>query len=370
MFLGLVTFTFVLLMGRTLNLVEMIINKGVPFGDIVLLFLCLLPSFLVITVPLSFLLGVLLGFGRLSADSEIVAMKASGVALGQMLRPVIVLALATSAATAFLTLYAQPLGNYAFRSAVFNIIDRQVSVGLQARVFNDAFDGLVLYANKIEEKSGILHDVFISDQRLGETPTVITAGTGRVVADGDALSLTLRLRTGSIHRRPLRDGKESYQVVQFDSYDINLNMGQQLETQAAGHKKKDREKTLSELKESYRTAPTEKDRNRYLVERHYRYALPLAPLIFALAGVPLGIHSNRSGRGGGFALALITALTYYFVMTTAKTFGEEGVLPAALAPWLPNILFLGLGAFLFHLTAQEKSFDPLSLLPWRKGGRR
>jgi lipopolysaccharide export system permease protein len=253
--LGLIIFTFVLLMGRILKLVELVINKGIPVGEVVKLFGYLLPSFLVITIPLAFLLGVLLGFSRLSADSETIAMKASGISLYGMLKPVLALAVVASLVTAYLTLQAGPSGNSAFRTQVFQIAASRASAGFQPRVFNDEFDGLVLYAGDIQERSGTLEGVFISDERVGTTPSIILARTGRVIPDRSALTLTLRLEDGTIHRRPSDKGRDNYQVIDFSTYDINLNLGQQL-PDTPQRRKKESELSTSELQEARDRAET------------------------------------------------------------------------------------------------------------------
>lgn len=355
--LGLLIFTFVLLMGRILKLVEMVINKGVPITETAKLFVYLLPAFLVITLPLALLLGVLLGFGRLSADSEIVALKSSGVSLYNMMKPVVGLALVVCLATGFLTLFLEPSGNAAFRNQVFQIATSRASVGIQARVFNDEFDGLVLYTNELDERRGIMEGVFISDERVGNTPSVILAQTGRVIPNREARTLTLRLEDGTIHRRPPGEDRGDYQVIGFTTYDINLNMGQQLPA-AENRRIKENELTVAQLLKAQQAATTATERNTYAVELHKRFILPLAPLIFALIGVPLGIQSHRSGRGGGFALALGVFLIYYMLLSFAETLAVEGGLRPGPTLWLPSVLFLAGGTYLLHLTAMEKR------MPW------
>jgi len=351
--LGLVIFTFVLLMGRILKLVELIINKGIPAGEVAKLFFYLLPSFLVLTLPLSFLLGVLLGFGRLSADSETIAIKASGISLYGMLRPVLVLAAATSLATAYLTLYAGPAGNSAFHTQVFQIAASRASAGFQPRVFNDEFDGLVLYASDINERSGVMEGVFISDERVGNTPSIILARTGRVTPDRDALTLTLRLEDGTIHRRPLEKSRDSYQVIDFATYEINLNLGQQL-SDSRQRRKKESDLSVPELHEALTAAATPEERNKLTVEWYRRLILPTAPIIFALIGVPLGIRSQRSGRGGGFTIGLVVFLLYYLLHSFAETLAVEGGMPPVPVVWTPTVLFLAGSFYLLRLAALEK----------------
>lgn len=348
--MGIVIFTFVLLMGRTLRLVEMVVNKGVPLGEMLRLFLCLMPAFLVITLPLSFLLGTLLGFGRLSADGEIIALKSSGVSLYGLLRPALALALIFSGATFALTLWAEPAGNASFRTLLFQIASSRASVGIQPRVFNDEFDGLVLYADGVDDHTGLMEGLFISDERMDKAPATVTASRGRLISDPKALSLTLRLENGAIHRRPA-DARESYQTIHFASYDINLNMGQKLAANERPRKAK--EMSLAELLEAAdREGATPRQRD-LLAEVHRRFTLPLAPLLFALMAVPLGIQNQRSGRGGGFAVGLAVFLLYYIGHSFAETLAVEGGYPMGVL-WVPTLLFLAVGVHLVRLSALER----------------
>lgn len=359
--IGLLIFTFVLLMGRILKLVELVVNKGVPLGEILQLFAYLLPAFLVITIPLAFLLGVLLGFGRLSADNEVVALRASGIPIYGMLRPVLVLAVLFTIVTAWLTLYGEPAGQTAFRDQVFEIASSRANVGILPRVFNDEFEGLVLYAGDIDERQGEMRGVFISDERIGATPAVILASQGRVISDQDKRILTLRLENGTIHRRPVDKKADTYQVIGFTTYDINLNMGQQL-GDGSGRQKKLREFPLPELWAKLQNAQTAEERRPLTVELHKRFALPLAPIVFALVGVPLGIRSQRSGKGGGFAIALAIFMAYYICATFAETLALESGFPPLLTLWAPNLLFLTAGLVLLQRAARERSFPGLDQL--------
>ncbi|BCA79566.1 LPS export ABC transporter permease LptF [Desulfuromonas sp. AOP6] len=359
--LGLSVFTLMILMGRIIRLVEMVLNKGVPAKEIFLLFAFLLPAFLVITIPLSFLLGVLLGFGRLSSESETIALKASGISLYGMLKPVFLLAALASLLTGTLTLYGEPAGNAAFRSKVFEIAASKATVGIAPKVFNDDFDGLVLYTNEFDEQSGVMKGVFISDQRTDEEGSTIFAERGRIFSDPGNYTLTLRLEDGNIHRRPKSSQGNSYQTIGFSTYDISLSMGKEME---AGQtvKKKDKDFSFSELSTAIREAKNEEELLRYRVQWHKRLVLPLAPLLFALIGIPLGIQSHRSGKGGGFAIGLIVFLVYYILFSFTKTLATEGIFPVIPTMWAPTILFFAGGLHLLHLAAMERRFILLDLL--------
>ncbi|MCF6178825.1 MAG: LptF/LptG family permease, partial [Geopsychrobacter sp.] len=150
--LGLIVFTFILIMGRLPSLTELVVNKGVPLFSIFKLFSYLLPTFLSITIPLSFLLGILLAFGRLSSDGEFIALKSTGISLYTLLIPILSFSLVCVLITAGLTLFGEPFGKAAFRDQIFTMASNRASIGIQGGVFNDSFDDLVIYAETMDDK--------------------------------------------------------------------------------------------------------------------------------------------------------------------------------------------------------------------------
>lgn len=358
--LSLLIFTFVLLMGRIPRLTELVVSKGIPVSEIAQLFSYLLPTFFSITVPLSFLLGILLAFGRLSADSEFIALKASGVSLYSLLKPVLFLALFFSLLTAWLTISVEPASKTAFRSKLFEIATSRASVGIRPGIFNDDFEGLVLYTRSMDDRQGVMQGVFISDEREGETPATIVAQQGRFIPNPENYSLTLRLNNGTIHRRPTKEKKATYQIIGFSNYDINLDIGKQLTPDKQRHRSRG-ELSWTELNQAYAKSDNERARFRFSVEQHKRVAIAFAPLVFALVGVPLGLQSNRSGKGAGFALALGISLIYYLLLSIASTLAGKGTLPASIALWLPNCCFLIGGSYFLHRTAIEQ---PMPFFSW------
>ena len=350
--MSLLIFSFVVLLGRIPRLTEMIISKGVPALDIIALFAFLLPTFLSVTVPLSFLLGILLAFGRLSADSEYVAMKASGISLYSMVKPVVFLALLFTLLTATMTLVIEPASKRALRTKIFEIASTSLNVSVKPGVFNDDVPGIVLYAQAVDERRGVMRDVFISDERNNSVPTTITASEGLFISNPESLILTLRLRNGEIHRQPDNTEQDAYQTISFNNYDINLDFSEQL---SAGQRSRSRgEMSWQELREAIPTAAPGKQRYRLEAELHERIVIALAPLVLILIGIPLGLQSQRSGKGAGFALALVVFLVYYILLSFAGTLADKGILPAALILWLPNLVFLGGGSFFFYRAASER----------------
>src|SRR5262249_11349062 len=159
---GLALFTFILLIARILKLIELVVNRGVPAGQILQLFSYILPAFLEVTVPMALLLACLLACGRLSADSEFTALKSSGLSLYQVCVPIAVFAILIYAASLWLSLYASPAGNGALKSGLFELARTRASVGLKEHVFNDDFKDLVIYVEQIDPPGTNLQRILIS----------------------------------------------------------------------------------------------------------------------------------------------------------------------------------------------------------------
>ncbi len=364
--LSLLIFTFVLLMGRIPRLTELVINKGVPILEIVKLFGFMLPTFLTITVPLSFLLAILLAFGRLSADSEYIALKASGISLYSLLKPVVILALVFALLTGLMTNFIGPACKTAFRAKLFAIASSAGSFEVTPGVFNDRFDGLVLLAQGVDEQRGVMQDIFIADEREGEQPSTITAREGQIISNPGALSLTLRLRDGTIHRSSQTKGNQTYQIVRFATYDVGLDIGGQLTEKKRSVSRS--ELTWTALNNALTSARTERSKLRLEIELHERIVIAFAPLVLVLVGAPLGLQSQRSGKGAGFSLALVVFLVYYVLLSLAGTIAEKGIIPAGIILWLPNVCFFAIGVIFLRRTAKEqpfKLFSKLARMPFR-----
>lgn len=357
--ISLLIFTFVLLMGRIPKVTELVISKGVPAREIFMLFAYLMPTFFSITVPLSFLLGILLAFGRLSADSEYIALKASGISLYRLVVPVLALAVFFVALTAWITVFVEPASKAAFRGKLFEIASSSLSIDIKPGVFNDEFDGIVLYSRGVNENLGIMQDLFISDERNGETPATITAAEGRFIPDPQQLRLTLRLNDGNIHRQPANQDQAAYQTIKFNSYDINIDTSAVLDD--SKRRRKRSEMSWSELQQAIAVADDGKSRNRLETEMHERVVIAFAPLVLVLVGVPLGLQSQRSGKGAGFAMSLVVFLVYYILLSFAGTIAEKGLVPGSIILWLPNLCFFAGGVYFLHRTAIERPLKIVAL---------
>ncbi len=355
--LGFTVFTFVLLMGRMLNLADMVIAKGLPLSDIMRLISYMLPSFCIVTIPMSFLLAVLLAFGRLSADSEITAMKASRISLYGLLPPVLTFATVVFAVSMFMTIYALPWGNSSFKIFLYDVIKSRITLNLKEKVFNDSMPGVVLYMDDYDRKRHLISDVLIYDDRNANDPVTIFAKTGAIATDPEKREIRLNLRDGSIHRSM---GKSSYNLVKFASYDLGIN----LDKASPGVSTDEQDMSFSELRQHIK----DKDgnimvRRNYLIEFYKRLSLPFACFVFVLIGIPLGMQNQRTGKAAGFSMSIAVIVINYILFSIGKTLGQKGLINPGVAMWIPNIILLAIGLYLFRKTADEKRIPIFELAP-------
>ncbi|MFQ5666733.1 MAG: LPS export ABC transporter permease LptF [Candidatus Binatia bacterium] len=349
--LGLAVFTLVLLIARILKLVEMVVNRGVPLLDVVKLFSCILPAFLEVTVPMALLLGVIVAFGRLSSDSEIIALKSSGVSLYQLVQPVALLATVIAIVTLGLSLYARPWGNSRLRDGLYDIAKKRASAGIKEKVFTDDFSGLVIYVDHIEPPGNTLHGILISDARDPVQHNTIFAKIGILVPNESLHMLVLRLLGGSVHA--FRPQDRSYQRTEFSIYDITLDLDTALASLRRRHKDPS-EMTIPELQAAM-AAKHAAGQPAFgeAVELQRKFSIPFACLAFAAIGIPLGIRPSRAVRSRSFTLSLVIIFLYYLLLRLGQSLGERGVLQAGLAMWLPNISLTLLALVLFVRAARE-----------------
>jgi len=355
--LGMAAFTSVLLMGRLVKLADLVVAKGVPLTDILRMILYLIPSFCLVTIPMAFLLALLLAFGRLSSDSEITAMKASGVSLYGLLPPVMIFALLAYMATTFITIYALPWGNISFKKLLFDIVESRVTLSIREKVFNDDFPGLVIYGDLYDNQKHTMTGILIHDERDPAESSTIFAGSGIIIADPVAKILRVDLKNGGIHRL---SGKTGYRLIEFQDYILSIDLSQAPREMV----KNEQDLTFDELRKGIRSPRTPpKMLWEMRLEFHRRFALPFACFVFALVGVPLGIQNQRSGKATGFSLSIGVILIYYIILSAGKTLGERGLTHPAMAVWAPNLILLALGAYLFGKTAAEKRIPLFEIIP-------
>jgi len=345
--------TFVLLMGKIVQLVSLMVNRGVGLVDVTLLILYLIPSFLVYTIPVSLLVAILIGLGRLSGDNEITVLKSAGLSLYQLARPVAVFAAAAFLFTATVTFYLVPGGNSAAKNLVYQVAQQQASLGIKEKVFIDDFRGILIYADRIPDKANYLEGVLISDNRITGEPATIFARRAYLLADPVRMVIILRLYQGSTHS--VDANLTNYRKLDFELYDVTLDLLPALTAAAA--QKSSTEMTAGELIDRIRKAGLDPAALRELaIELNKKMTIPVSCLCFGLLGIPLGIRAHRSVRSRGVTIGFLIALAYYLILMGGEALAELGRIPPVVGTWTPNVLFGTLGIFLFYLAARERPF--------------
>ena len=359
--LSLLIFTCILFTARILELIDLVISRGVSILHISKMLFFVLPSFLEVTVPMALLLAILWGFGRLSTDREVIALKSCGISLSQMAVPLSLLTVVLLGISFFLTLSVRPWSNAGLDRVFYDVSKTRATAGLREKTFNSEFLGLVIYAEEIEPPGTVLKGIMIADSRTPHRKDTIFAHNGLIVPSAEGNLLTLRLNKGTVHSR--QQAEKGHQTTHFSVYDVTLDTAALLaHVSAPNHSPKDM--TIAELLHLLsQSQEASSQYNKALVEFHRRLALPFACVVFSLIAFPLSVRTTWAFRSVGFGISLGIILLYYLLLTAGETFGERGVLPPVIALWIPNIVLGGLGFYLFSRVTQEKLlFPPLAWL--------
>jgi LPS export ABC transporter permease LptG/LPS export ABC transporter permease LptF len=341
--LGFTAYTFILLIRTILLLADFAVRRSAPFAEVAKLVALSLPWIVVLTFPMAFLLGVLVGIGRLNTDSELTALRACGIGPAALYRPVLGAAAAASLLVLFLYNVVLPPANQALQTAMTRVAATSIVNLVAPRTFREPRPGITFFFDRAAADGRSFEGVFL---RLGDDEgapdRIIVARQGSLTLEGDRLWLDLR--QSEVHELdpddPARDRVSKNETQRLLLAGDSPNpAGSSVRVQRGL-----RSQSLPELWKSAHTFPAKgSDRRLAWVEIHKKFAIPVACLAFALVGVPLGQTLRRGGRGGSFALSLGVLLGYYLLLSSGETWAQEGRIPPALAMWLPNVLLVGLG---------------------------
>jgi LPS export ABC transporter permease LptF/LPS export ABC transporter permease LptG len=361
--LGLLVFTFVLLIDQIPRLLAILVARSADVYTILRVFVNLLPSIFAVTIPMAFLLGVLLAFGRMASDSEIVALRAVGVSPMRLLAPVMFLATATGLVTLYINAVALPAANQAHRELVFSLVVSKARTVVKPRTFTDDLlpGRMMLYVSDIAADTGEWEDLLINDTRTAGERSVILAREGRLVIDEENKRVRLELGQGSRHTFYTDDPKE-YRRTTFGSMGFDLPFDEFF-PKLPLHKG-DREMTLPELSARIRELQEEgkplKDWGRFAVEWHKKFAIPFACIVFGLLGLALSLGSKKEARSAAFALSIAVIFIYYILIRLGEQAGDTGMLNPFLAMWGANIVLGSVALVLLWMNLREAAFDPLA----------
>jgi LPS export ABC transporter permease LptF/LPS export ABC transporter permease LptG len=327
-FLGLVVFTFVFFVPQLVRLMSLFVRHTGSGTQILKLFLCIFPGVFTFTIPMAVLIGVLLGLGRMSADSEIIALTALGIGRRRILVPVAVLAVAGTFATLVMTLWLGPVSLRTFRGLEADLISSQVSFQVQPRVFDERFPRYVLYVSDVSASGTQWHGVFLAEAGGENGSRVTLAENAIVIAEPRQGKLELHLQGGSTHEFD-RAEPDHYSVTAFGQSDWPIEVSGLVPSKP--RQLSNPERPISDLARDNTRGWREAR-----VEMYRRFAFPVACLAFALIAVPLGAQPRRGGRAAGSLIAVVLIASYYLLLIMGAGMARQGTLPPAIGLWIAD----------------------------------
>jgi lipopolysaccharide export system permease protein len=356
--------TFFLVIDRVYQLTDLVITKSVPFHLVLGLLVFMMPAFLALTLPMALLVSVLIVSGRLAADMEIAAFKASGVSPLRIFRPFVVATLAVTAGVALITLVVTPAASGAFQNQLFRILQTKATTGIKERIFTASFGQMVIYVEDISASQVALRGLLVSDERDRKLSRVIVAKEGRLFTDTVRRRVTMRFIDGSVSETDATDPAR-FRFTSFSLYDLNLPLENPQST-AQRIEKPEKEMTLEQL----RATIVDLERQGQIVvpfrvEIQKRFTLPVAALVFVLVGFPLGIRTHRGGRTLALGSSLVIVVCYYVMHTFLEGLALRQRLPVPVAMWLPNVIFGAVGLVLLYGAAVGGLPISVTHLLWR-----
>jgi LPS export ABC transporter permease LptF/LPS export ABC transporter permease LptG len=358
--IGVAIFTFVLFTRDLGHILELVVRASAPLPSVLEVFSFTIPLALTYTLPMSVLVGILIGLSRLAADSEITAMRASGIGVWSFLRILSLFVLGSWLLALFNGVYVAPRAQAALGRLEDRLKGSQVSFEVQPRVFYEGFPKAVVYVQDVKNAQGaaVWKGVFMADLTDAANPRITLAKEGVVVSEGPE-RLHLHLVDGSEHETDPKD-PDHYQISTFEQTDIPIDLpsaeNKADESQPAGEMN-----TATLHQKAISSDPTARW---YAIELHRRFALPTACLVLALVGIPLGLSSKKSGKSGGFVLTILLVFAYYVVSLIGVSLARQGHIAPWLGAWLADLAFLALAIFLL-LRAEKRPFELASFRLWK-----
>jgi LPS export ABC transporter permease LptG/LPS export ABC transporter permease LptF len=351
--IGCALFTFILLMKELPKILDIVVRNSSTFTTVTEFVLFLLPSFFMVTIPMAVLVGVLLGLSRLAADSEIIAMRASGLGIGYFVRVSAIVAVGGTLIGLFNSLYVAPRANQGILD-LDKALASQATYEIQPRVFYEDFKDKVLYVQNVISGTGAANwrQVFMADITDPGEPKITTAASATVVSYSSQ-ELLMRLRNGTEHE-PVPGQPQQYNITTFAVNDLPFAASQQNEGHVGRLDTPILALPMKELIE-HANGP---DGKRFLIELNKRFAYPAACVVLMLVGVPLGVTSRRGGKSSAWVFTILLVVLYYSLSLIGIAMGRQDWIPTFLAVWSANILFAIGGIFLlWQMASGSQAFS-------------
>jgi lipopolysaccharide export system permease protein len=344
--LAFVGITAIMLSQNLLRRLDDLVVVGFSGSDLAELVRCLFSMLTAYATPIAFVFGVSLAVGRLSADGEVLAMRANGQGIRALVVPSLMIGMLVSALTGYLMIEVEPQAQRELRTTFKSVAARGGM--LEPGKFRDVLGRVIFVESRDRENR--LAGIVISDRSDGDYPFLIFAEHGSFQFDADQEVIRFRLENGDVHVEPrvLAPGEKasgSYQKIAFRSFDYSVDVSTLISGESTRYKP--REMSLGELRENLERLRTggdlddlrERNPIEYQLQMHRRVALPVAPMICARVAVPLSLRRSRSGRSWGVLTSLVLVFAYYALLSFAQFLARDGWTSAAAAHWIPNAIF-------------------------------
>jgi LPS export ABC transporter permease LptG/LPS export ABC transporter permease LptF len=387
--LGFMTYTFMVIMRGIFNLIEQILVRGVAVKDALLVLLITLPHIVVLTIPMSFLFGVLLAVGRMNAENEIVAMQAGGIPARRLLRPIVALGILLSILNGYLYLVVIPGSGRELRELKVRLFAEAKNLGrIEPGVFHEQLPNVLLYLRDADMDTGEWSQVLFfdssdpTDERLtlAKRGRMVTAGVDTKTTTGEMPEVEQWIRLEDVVTHQFsRNDPETYRINRTKSQLFRPNMGgggtvrfrlgmsERSTTELVAFLRGGDLNAPEEMESAFEKGDIEVERRHAAVELNRRLAIPCASIVFAFLALPLGVGSRSGGRGRGFVVSVGVVLVYYLVANQGELMAMEGRLPPWVGIWLPNIVLMVVALYLMTRMARwlgerEKAENPVSRL--------
>ncbi|MDK9699575.1 MAG: LPS export ABC transporter permease LptF [bacterium] len=366
--LALIIFIFVL--NLLFQMLGRIVGKGLEWMVILEFFALNLAWIASLAIPMAVLVSVLMAFARLSADQEITALRAAGVSLFRLLRPVLLAGFACTLFLVYFNGWLLPNFNYRLKELNNAISRKRPILAIEPGVFNFDLGNYVMLADSVRQRDNLLMSLLIQDEGERDKKVTIRADRGTLKFSPSARAFLFTMGDGEIHRFKWKVPL-NYEVIQFDSAIVKLPAPGALFERTEQAYRSDREMTIPMMFQ--RIAVMKKNRedkdrlwNSLQVELHKKFSIPVACILFVLIAVPLGARLQRSGIGLSAGLSTFFFLIYWVFLISGEDYADRGKVAPWLSMWLPNLLMLGIGVFLMVTTVKQGT--QLNLIPsrWRK----
>ena len=339
--------SLVLVVGNIFRkLLPLLVNNDVPIEYLISFIAYILPFSLIFTIPWGLLTAILLVFGRLSADNELIALRSNGVSVPRVCISLVVIALVCTGISLWLNVQVAPAAQEKLRSNLYDLATRNPMALFGSDQVIDEFPGRKIYVGKKDGNK--LENVTVFEMNEKALPVRVTfARTGILEADLPNKRILMRLYDARYQQRyeknPL-DLRKIHDGINMAEGTLPISLDELYEKE----KKRPSRSALSiaQLVDQLKSA-NKRERSASRTELNKRFSAPFSCIAFALVGVPLGITAHLRETTIGFLMALVIGFSYFVFWIVADTLRNNPKVHPELLVWFPNVLFIALGAFLF-----------------------